>query len=243
VKHTVIALFDQSAEAQKAADALKGQGFDPSAVHVEQGAPSADTEPLPAAAEIESGPLSGLLHRLATLFGVEEPHVAHYAEAVRRGGSVVKVDAPDEAQATAARDALLALGAVNIDDRIDEWQQAGWTSPAAAGAARGAVHRQEASIGGVRVYGHTVGSVFEDHADEFRADCEARSATHGGTWADFEPAYRFGHALATDARYDGVLWADLEADARAEWERRHPQSAWERYKGAVQRAWERFTRA
>ena len=66
--------------------------------------------PLPPAAAIEGGPASGLLHRLAVLFGVDdEPHVVHYEEAVRRGGSLVKVEVDGEARATAARDALLAL--------------------------------------------------------------------------------------------------------------------------------------
>jgi hypothetical protein len=248
VKHTVIALFDQAAEAEKAADALKGKGFDPSAVHVTQSADSLDTEPLPAAAEIEGGPASGLLHRLAVLFRIEEPHVAHYAEAVRRGGSVVKVDAADEVQATAARDALLALGAVNIDDRVEQWQQAGWDaagtdgSQLPTGAARGVIHRQEVSIGGVRVYGHTAGTAFDDFANEFRSDYDARYAMQGGAYDDFDPAYRYGHALASDARYGGRSWADIESDARSEWERRYPQSDWQRYKSAVQHAWEQVTR-
>lgn len=267
MKHTVIAVFDDAAEAQKAANALRGQGFDQSSVHVTgKTAERFDTGPLPAAAEIEGGPATGLLHRLAVLFGVDEPHVAHYEEAVRRGGSVVKVDAASEAQATAARDALLALGAVNIDDRVEEWRQTGWDGPgtgtqapgsatrsvAAAGSETGkpstgpvrgvAVHRQEVSIGGVRVYGHTAVHAFDDYADEFRSDYTARYAMQGGTYDDFDPAYRYGHALASDARYDGRNWDDIETDARADWERRHPQSAWEGYKSAVQHAWEQVTR-
>jgi len=248
VKHTVIALFDRAAEADKAADALKGKGFDQSAVHVTPSADSLDTEPLPAAAEIEGGPATGLLHRLAVLFRIEEPHVAHYAEAVRRGGSIVKVDAADEAQATAARDALLTLGAVNIDDRVGQWRETGWSaadtdgSRLPTGGARGVIHRQEVSIGGVRVYGHTAGNAFDDFANEFLADYEARYATQGGSYDDFDPAYRYGHALALDPRYEGRSWADIETDARFEWERRYPQSDWERYKSAVQHAWEQVTR-
>ncbi len=267
MKHTVIALFDNAAEAQKAADALTGQGFDRSSVHVTgQTAEAFDIEPLPVAVVIEGGPATGLLHRLAALFGVDEPHVAHYEEAVRRGGSVVKVDAASEAQATAARDALLALGAVNIDERVEEWRQTGWNSAgtgtqapgseartvAAAGTERGVlsadgargvvVHRQEVSLGGVRVYGHTAVHVFDDYADEFRSDYALRYAMQGGTYDDFDLAYRYGHALASDARYDSRNWDDIETDARADWEQRHPQTAWERYKAAVQHAWERVTR-
>ena len=127
MKHTVIALFDSADTARRAAEKLRNQGFAETSIHAGTTAPAADAHPLPAASAIEGGPASGLLHRLAVLFGVDdEPHIDHYAEAVRRGGSLVHVEARDEAQATAARDALLALGAANIDDRVDEWQQRGW---------------------------------------------------------------------------------------------------------------------
>ena len=171
MKHSVIALFDNAATAQTAAEAMLAHGFDRSAVHFAGPADAmAQIEPLPAAAAIEGGPAQGLLHRLSVLFGIEEPHVAHYQEAVSRGGIVVKVDAADEARAAVARDALLGLGAVNIDDRVGEWQQTGWTSssmPSSGTAARTvmsagsessadprevSVHQQEVSSGGVRVY-------------------------------------------------------------------------------------------
>jgi len=252
VKHTVIALFDKAEDAQKAAEALKARGFEASAVHVTQGDESLEDEVISPAIPIESGPLTGLLHRLSVLFGVEEPHLAHYHEAVRRGGSVVQADAYDEEQAAAARDALLETGAVNIDDRVEEWQQAGWRGPKAsaepAGSAPGTdspgrvVHRQEASIGGVRVYGHVVVVPFDDLAEDFRADYEAHYAMQGATFEDFDAAYRYGHALASDTRYDGRGWDEMESEARVEWERRHPQGAWERFKSAVRYAWQRATR-
>lgn len=247
MKHTVIALFDEAEDAQKAAEALKTRGFDASAVHVTQGSELGDTEVISPAVQLESGPLTGLLHRLAVLFGVEEPHLPHYEEAVRRGGSLVQADAADEAQAASARDTLLAMGAVNIDDRVAEWQQAGWRSGAAgstpaAGGPGGLVHRQEVSIGGVRVYGHAVVVAFDDLAEEFRADFETRQAGQGSTYDDFDPAYRYGHALASETRYEGCSWDEIESEARAEWEQRHPQSAWDRFKSTVRHAWERATR-
>ena len=248
MKHTVVAVLDTAEDAQKAAEALKARGFDPSAVHVTRGEESQEEEVIPPAIEIESGPLTGLLHRLSVLFSVEEPHLAHYHEAVRRGGSVVQVDASDEAQAAAARDALLAMGAVNIDDRVEEWQQAGWRGPAAGAEAAASapgtesagrvVHRQEASIGGVRVYGHVV-VPFDDLSDDFRADYEAHHAMQGASFEDFEAAYRYGHALASDSRYDSRSWDEIEPEARVEWERRHPQGAWERFMSAVRHAWQR----
>jgi len=252
VKHTVIALFDKAEDTQKAAEALKARGFDASAVHHTRVIDSVGAEAIPPAAEIESGPLSGLLHRLSLLFGVDEPHRAHYEEAVRRGGSVVQVHASDEAQAAAARDTLLALGAVNIDDRVAEWQRAGWPGPAAGIAAIGStpaarspggvVHRQEVSIGGVRVYGHVVVMDFDDLAGDFRAHYQSQYAVQGTSYEDFDPAYRYGHALASDTRYDGRSWGEMEPEARAEWQLLHPQSGWERFKSAVRYAWEHATR-
>ena len=251
MKHTVIALFDQAEDAQKAAAALKAGGFDASDVHVSQGSEPVDVEAIPPAAQIEGGPISGLLHRLSLLFGVEEPHVAHYEEAARRGGRVVQVEASDEAKAAAARDTLLAAGAVNIDDRVEEWRRAGWREAAAgaaqegsapvAGAPGGVVHREEVSIGGVRVYAHVAVAAFDDLSDDFRAHYEAQYAEEGATYDDFDPAYRYGHALASDTRYFGRQWDEVEPEARAEWERSHPQSAWERFKSAVRHAWERAT--
>jgi hypothetical protein len=172
--------------------------------------------------------------------------LAHYEEAIRRGGHVVHVDADDEAQAATARDALLANGAVNIEDRVEEWLSAGWRSPTAqaqaAGSMRGVVHRQEVSIQGVRVYGHVVVVPFEDLADDFRSDYQTRYAAQGSTYEDFDLAYRYGHALASDTRFDGRDWDEIEMEVRAEWERRYPQSGWERFKSAVRHAWARATR-
>ena len=142
---------------------------------------------------------------------------------------------------------MLAQGAVNIEDRVEEWQRAGWRSPAvgaqaaAAGSAGAVVHRQEVSLGGVRVYGRVVVSTFDDIVDDFRSDYQSRYAATGSTYEDFDPAYRYGHALASDSRYRGRSWDEIETEARAEWEQRHPRSAWERFKSAVRHAWARTT--
>ena len=104
------------------------------------------------------------------------------------------------------------------------------------------MHRHEVSIAGVRVYGHAAGRTFDDDAEAFRSDHSTRHAADGGSYDEYDPAYRYGHGLASDARYGGREWSDIEADVRGDWERRHPGSAWERFKGAVRHAWERATR-
>jgi hypothetical protein len=245
VKHTVIALFDSADVADNASRALKARGFDESAVNAILGTELGDTEVIAPAVTIESGPLTGLLHRLSSLFGVEEPHLAHYTEAIRRGGYVVQVVAVDEAQAARARDALLESGAVNIEDRVEEWQSEGWRGPSAeapaAGRMSGVVHRPEVSSQGVRIYRHAFVVSFDDLADDFRSDYQSQYATKGLTYEELDPAYRYGHALASDTRYDGLDWAEIETEARADWTRRYPHSGWERFKNAVRHAWERAT--
>ena len=157
MRHTIIALFDEVDRARQAAAALKSQGYADSSVHVTLEGQAPEGEQVPPAAQIESGPLTGLLQRLAALFGVEETQLAHYEEAVRRGGTVVQVDAADEAQAAAARDQLLAMGAANIDDRIGQWQRDGGHAAAATAGGGDGAHRQDLSVGGVRVYRHPPG--------------------------------------------------------------------------------------
>jgi uncharacterized protein (TIGR02271 family) len=73
----------------------------------------------------------------------------------------------------------------------------------------------------------------------FRNDYASRFGNLGGRYEDYEPAYRYGHSLASDPRYAGRSWDDFEADARADWERRYPGSTWERMKAAVRHGWER----
>jgi hypothetical protein len=53
-----------------------------------------------------------------------------------------------------------------------------------------------------------------------------------------EPAYRYGHTLATDRRYTGKDWTVVEAEARREWAGRH-QGAWEDLKDAIRYAWDK----
>jgi hypothetical protein len=144
----------------------------------------------------------------------------------------------------AARLARPARGSPQPRAGIRDRHRCGVVDPGARHAQRPPVvtHRHEVSIGGVRVYGHGAASPFEDHVEAFRADYAARFAGTGRSYEEFETAYRHGHALAADERFSGRSWDDIAADARADWERRHPGNAWETFKDAVRHAWERVTR-
>ena len=72
---------------------------------------------------------------------------------------------------------------------------------------------------------------FATYNDDFRKHC-ATAFAGKGAYVDYEPAYRYGYELGTHERYRGRDWVALEADARRDWEARHPNT-WERFKDAI----------
>jgi uncharacterized protein (TIGR02271 family) len=80
---------------------------------------------------------------------------------------------------------------------------------------------------------------FSTYEADYRRHHNATFLSHGA-YADYEPAYRYGYELGTNARYRGRDWTTLEADAHREWEARHP-STWERFKDAIRYAWDKVT--
>jgi hypothetical protein len=77
---------------------------------------------------------------------------------------------------------------------------------------------------------------FAAYDTTFREHYTTAFANSGATYTTYEPAYRYGYELGTNERYRGRDWAALEAEARRDWEARHP-STWERFKDAVRYGW------
>jgi uncharacterized protein (TIGR02271 family) len=92
-------------------------------------------------------------------------------------------------------------------------------------------------LGASRARGETVR---EDDA-EYRTHWRTNYGNAGGTYEEYEPAYRYGASLAQDERYRGRQWNDIERDARLDWETRNRGSTWERFKAAVRHGWENVT--
>jgi site-specific DNA-cytosine methylase len=74
---------------------------------------------------LAGGVAGGLLGVLGSM-GVPEERARLYTEAVRRGGVLVTVHAEDYTLAEQARDILQAQGAIDIKERVAEWQKTGW---------------------------------------------------------------------------------------------------------------------
>ncbi|HEY0747705.1 MAG TPA: YsnF/AvaK domain-containing protein [Steroidobacteraceae bacterium] len=123
---TVLATFDDQQTAQAAIDQLVAQGFSRTSVHLQSGA-SSPTSASASAATANTGFMASVGHFFENLFSSDEKeHAGNYAEAVRRGSTVVAVDASTDAEVTKAQTLMQKLGTVDLDDRAAQWKSRGW---------------------------------------------------------------------------------------------------------------------
>ncbi len=78
---------------------------------------------------------------------------------------------------------------------------------------------------------------FETYRPTFEKHFKSHYAKGGARLEEFTPAYRFGHALATDERYRSGDWTAIEPEARKHWETRN-KGTWAEFKDAVRHAWD-----
>ncbi len=182
------------------------------------------------------GAIAGGLIGGLTGVGVSEDDAAYYAESVRRGGALVTVRA-DDSRADEAASVMRNHGAVDIERRVEQWKQQGWTGhdPTAKPYTVNQLERERSA--------YSSGSLGATYDDDFRTHYRNDLSASGGTYEDYEPAYRYGSDLGRDARHRGRGWSEVESDARRDWESRHPNDAWERFKSAVRHGWERASNA
>lgn len=97
--------------------------------------------------------------------------------------------------------------------------------------------------GGVRVYSRLQASSVTGAGDEtyYRSHYMSHMAMLGGSYDDYDPAYKYGSTMASDPVYRGRSWDDVEPSLRGDWESKNPDSAWERFKAAVRHGWDRMT--
>jgi uncharacterized protein (TIGR02271 family) len=83
---------------------------------------------------------------------------------------------------------------------------------------------------------------FTGFDDDFRNDFRARYGTNPSLkYEDYSPAYHYGYQMASDNRYRGRRWNDVESDLRRDYESRYPRSTWEKMKDSVRYGWEKVT--
>ncbi len=79
---------------------------------------------------------------------------------------------------------------------------------------------------------------YESFKPVAEAHHKATYASKGFSLEEFTPAYRYGHTLATDSRYNTGTWSTVEPEARKHWEAKN-EGTWEEFKEAVHHAWEK----
>jgi hypothetical protein len=130
MRHTVIGIFDTYDQAEVARSALVASGFDRADIELQAAPePSSPADPVlePTTGAVQPPETGGVLANIERFFSMlfggrdQPPEVAHYSEAVRRGGILVAVDTPSEARADAARQTLAEQGAIDIDERAASW--------------------------------------------------------------------------------------------------------------------------
>jgi uncharacterized protein (TIGR02271 family) len=122
---TILGTFDDRQTAQRAVDQLLAGGFTRDSVHL-QAVPT--TSGSAAQTTSDRGMMGNVGSFFSNLFGTEQKeHAGNYSEVVRRGSSVVAVDASDDSEVETAAAILEQLGSVNVDSRAAQWKSEGWS--------------------------------------------------------------------------------------------------------------------
>jgi hypothetical protein len=78
----------------------------------------------------------------------------------------------------------------------------------------------------------------------YRSHWDSNYSSLGGSYDDYDPAYRYGTQMRSDSRYAGRNWDDVESKLRSDWDSRYGSSGsstWEKMKAAVRRGWDKIT--
>jgi len=108
---------------------------------------------------------------------------------------------------------------------------------------RDTVRRTEVEVeqlaGGARSMGtgQTQISSYETYDPDFRTHYQSVNSSLGD-YNRFQPAYRYGYTLASDKRYQGRDWSEIEPEARKNWNSQH-QNSWEDFKDSIQYSWDK----
>lgn len=149
MRSTLIGVFDDRRAAEHARDELLRAGFADDEVDLRTGTEdrawrASDDRRLAAdrrAYDDETETTIGetVSDWFRSLFGFDDQQdVGVYTEAVRRGESVVTVDAADGDRVDRATDILEDCGSIDIDAMANEWQLQGWARPSGASDTRNA---------------------------------------------------------------------------------------------------------
>jgi uncharacterized protein (TIGR02271 family) len=162
IMYTVIGAFEDRSTAQRAVDLLATRGFSRDAIDLQARPDTLDPTASTTSTSIDrdaerrggedDGFFAGVRHFFASLFGSDdEQQIGIYSEAIRRGSTLVVVDARDQAEADRAAEAMREQGGtIDLDERSTAWRAEGWGADAphaATGGTAGAMAAQALADG------------------------------------------------------------------------------------------------
>lgn len=103
---------------------------------------------------------------------------------------------------------------------------------------RDTVRRTDVDVEQLGAQGASSTSDYASYETDFRSNYDKSYANSGYSYEEYTPVYRYGHTLATNELYNGREWADIETDARTNWEQSNP-GTWEQFKDSVRYAWDK----
>ena len=165
MQHTLIAVFDNRADAQSAMNELLSSGFSQQEVRLndergQSGASTGSTASTTGAASHDESFLSGIKHFFSDLFGTEDTdNVQKYSTAVGRGSHVLTLIAVSEPEVERAADIVERYGPVDIDEQAAQWS-GGALAGGAAGMGSG-TQQQSASMSQQSTQGSQQGSAMQ----------------------------------------------------------------------------------
>jgi uncharacterized protein (TIGR02271 family) len=87
-----------------------------------------------------------------------------------------------------------------------------------------------------------LGSSSDTNLDaDFRRDFASRYGSSGADYNTYGPAYNYGYQMASDPRYQGRNFDDVEQDLRTDYGRQYPNSTWEKMKDSIRYGWNKVT--
>jgi uncharacterized protein (TIGR02271 family) len=103
---------------------------------------------------------------------------------------------------------------------------------------RDTVRRTEVDVEPMATGTRTTYTAYETYDPDFRTHFQTTYSRMGGNYDRYQPAYRYGYTLATDDRYHGRNWNEIEPEVHRAWNTQN-QGTWEDFKDAVQYSWDK----
>ncbi|MGZ8288028.1 MAG: hypothetical protein ACXW2U_00290 [Telluria sp.] len=232
MQHTLVAVFDNRSDAQKAMDDLLASGFNRTDVRLSEGGTGTTARD-----EVRDDETiaSSIKSFFSDLFGSDRSDRLHmYSEAISRGHFVLTVTAPSEPEVERAADRVERYGPIDIDEHATGWESGATAAGMSAGAMGLGKYQQSPSLsrqseaqGPGSLQGGTAGSMqfASPEPRSIHEDLAAREAQRGnvriyprsddtlGTGADLADDQTADQRRAIDKMVDPADVPAFQADA------------------------------